>query len=171
MNLQQQGELTSNLTIGWGLKQIIFRSKSKIRLLTSNLTIGWGLKRPRSSSEIWDVITYIQSNNWMRIETTPGRFAVKLHELSSNQNWMRIETSLKVEGTLIAYFINQCKIDCGLKSIHRFTFSGSVSFIQYINWMWIETLAVLTEMSLLLFTFNITIGWGLKPNDGFERST
>ena len=99
---------------------------------------------------------------------------------------MRIETSLRVEGTLIADFINQCKIDCGLKPIHRFMFSGSVSFIQhinwmwiethvfppkpkdmlifiqYINWMWIETLAVLTEMSLLLFTSNIIIGCGLK---------
>ena len=109
-------ELTSNLTIGWGLKRQCSPVHRRTQRLASNLTIGWGLKLHYGRNELAIDCTNIQFSNWMRIET-----------------------SLKVEGTLIADIINQCKIDCGLKPIHRFTFSGSISFIQYINWMWIET--------------------------------
>ena len=41
---------------------------AEVRELTSNLTIGWGLKRLQISISWKYIYTYIQSNNRMRIE-------------------------------------------------------------------------------------------------------
>lgn len=50
--------------------------------------------------------TFIQLNNWMWIETVSGEMnSSRLLAFIQYNNWMWIETSLRVEDTLIADFI------------------------------------------------------------------
>ena len=155
--------LTSNLTIEWGLKLLtafhlyvnyitsslqldedwneqagfIFRSREG---LTSNLTIGWGLKHVGWGATSIRYKTHIQSNNWMRIETTIKRLQRCSSRLTSN---LTIGWGLKPWGCPkwrdSGPFTFNLKIEWGLKhDVYK----------RFIN--------------PLLLTSNLTIGWGLK---------
>ena len=134
--LSNWGVLTSNLTIEWGLKLHGDLLLVTFTLLTSNLTIEWGLK-PEAMRMLRHNVPYIQSNNWMRIETrqNPWMSPSRQSYIQSN-NWMRIETCQFCAPWKQSLLTSNLTIGWGLKPPN--------------------------VANLCCLTFNFIIEWGLK---------